>query len=425
MTYLAVVGAQWGDEGKGKVVDYISEKMDVVVRSQGGNNAGHTIVVGNEQTILHVVPSGILHKDKICIIGNGVVVDPAVLFKEIQQLRKKGINVTEKNLAISDRAHVIMPYHIALDKAKDSKKGIGTTLRGIGPAYSDKYSRTGIRMHEFVNTDLFRKKLKEALEEKNFILENYYKIEPLSFEKIFSEYSELGNNLRPFVKDTSVLLNKLIKDKKNILFEGAQGTMLDIDHGTYPYVTSSNSSVGGVCTGLGISPLILNKIIAIFKAYTTRVGSGPFVTELKDSTGEEIRKKGNEFGATTGRARRCGWFDAVMGKYSARINGFTSIVITKLDVLSGLEKIKICIAYEYNNKKITDFPADLNFLESCKPVYEELDGWKEDISSARKFDELPENARKYLKRVEALLKTKISMVSIGPKREQTIILKEF
>jgi len=421
---IAVIGSQWGDEGKGKIIDYLSERSDVVARSQGGNNAGHTIVVKDKQTILHLIPSGILHKNKVCVIGNGVVIDPKVLLEEIKDLERTGVKITEKNLLISNRAHVIMPYHIALDAAKDKKSGIGTTKRGIGPVYADKYSRIGIRMHEFVDKDIFREKLKDILAEKNFLLKNYYNDKELCFEEIFDEYIKYSEALKGFVQDTSVILNRFIDEKKNILFEGAQGVMLDIDHGTYPYVTSSNSTVGGICTGLGIGPSKINKVVGIVKAYTTRVGSGPMPTELKDETGKKLRDNGNEYGSTTGRPRRCGWFDAVVTGYSARINGFSSIVMTKLDVLSGLKKIKICTAYDYNGKKITDFPAELNVLESCEPVYEEMDGWQEDISRITNFNELPENTKKYLKRIECLLNTKISLISVGPKREQTIIVEK-
>ncbi|NQV09044.1 adenylosuccinate synthase [Candidatus Woesearchaeota archaeon] len=421
---LAVVGAQWGDEGKGKIIDYLTEKFDVVVRTQGGNNAGHTIVVDNEETILHIIPSGILNNNKICVVGNGVVIDPKVLLEEMDALKKKGAKITKNNFKISDRAHVILPYHVALDGAGDKSEKIGTTKRGIGPAYMDKYEREGIRMHEFVDKDVFRKKLDESIVKKNFLLKNFYNDNEISADEVFDEYSKYAEILKEFVADTSFIINKSIDEKKSVLFEGAQGVMLDIDHGTYPFVTSSNPSLGGVCTGTGVSPLRLNKAVGILKAYTTRVGSGPFPTELEDEIGEKLMKIGNEYGATTGRPRRCGWHDAVVSRYSARINSFTSFVITKLDVLSGIKELKICTAYEKNGKRIEEFPSDINVLESCTPVYETFDGWEEDISGITKFDDLPENAKKYLKKLEELTSTKISIVSVGPKREQTIFVGE-
>ena len=386
---IAVIGAQFGDEGKGKIIDFLAEKADVVARFNGGNNAGHTIEVNNNQTILHLIPSGILHKGTINIIGNGVVVDPKVLMEEINGLTDKGVKVTPDNLVVSENAHIILEKHIKEDKEKN--KHLGTTARGIGPAYTDKAARAGIRVVDYINQN-----------------------------------NEFSKTLSSFVKNTTLLINNLINTDKKILFEGAQGTLLDIDHGTYPYVTSSNSIVGGICTGLGIGPKKIDEALGVAKAYTTRVGNGPLPTELKDETGKQIQDIGKEFGATTGRPRRCGWLDALMCKYSAMVNGLDAVVLTKLDVLSGLEKIKICIGYKYKSKIIKEFTTDVEILENCEPVYEELSGWKEKLDGMNDFNELPENAKKYIKRIEELIGVPACIVSIGPGRDQTIILrKEF
>ena len=419
-----IVGSQWGDEGKGKIVDLLSKDMDVICRAQGGNNAGHTVVVGDEQTILHLIPSGILHKGKICVIGSGLVVDPKVILQEIDTLIGKGVEITSKNLIISDRCQMIMPYHVALDKAKEAMEGkgkIGTTCRGIGPCYMDKAARSGIRMFDFVDEGRFKEKLKNNLEEKNFLLKNLYNTNELDSDEIFDEYSVYARRLKPHMQNTSVLVNDYIEAGKNILYEGAQGIMLDIDHGTYPFVTSSNSCAGGICTGLGIGPKVIKKVIGILKAYTTRVGSGPFVTELKDKLGDNIREAGGEYGSTTGRPRRCGWFDAVVARYGARINGLTSWAITKLDVLDELETIKVCVAYKCNGKEITEFPNP-ELLDDCEPVYIDMPGWKTKISEIKKYDNLPDNAKAYLKKIEELTNTPVSIISVGPKRNQTIVL---
>ena len=383
---IAIIGAQFGDEGKGKIIDFLAQKADVIARFNGGNNAGHTIVVNGKKTIVHLIPSGILHKGKVNIIGNGVVIDPKVLFEEIENLEKSGIKATPDNLVLSQKAHIILQKHIKEDK--ETGGAIGTTSRGIGPAYAAKASRHGLRVIDYINED-----------------------------------KEYAKNLKPFSKDTTLLINQYLEKNKKILFEGAQGTLLDLDHGTYPYVTSSSATAGGICTGLGISPKKIDKIIGVVKTYTTRVGYGPLPTELKDDIGEKIQKAGNEFGSTTGRARRVGWFDALMIKYSSIINGFDSIAITKLDVLSDLKKIKICVGYKYKDSIIKNFTIDLRVLENCLPIYEELTGWEEDISEVKAYNGLPENAKKYLKRIEELSGVKISIVSVGPGREQTIILR--
>jgi len=420
-----IVGTQWGDEGKGKIVDLLSEYADYVVRFQGGNNAGHTMVVEGEQFISHLVPSGILQK-KTCIIGNGVVVDPEVLINEIDYLSNKGIDVRPEKLIISEKAHLIMPYHKEMDMAReasDIKKMIGTTGRGIGPCYEDKASRRGVRFSDLMNLGVFKEKVETNLKEKNFLLTHFFNAKPLDAEAIIEKYGEYKKRLAPYVADISVFINKGIKSGKQILFEGAQGTHLDIDHGTYPYVTSSNTISGNACCGAGIGPKELTHVLGIVKAYTTRVGKGPFPTELFDDIGEQIQKKGAEFGATTGRKRRCGWLDMVILRNAIRLNGITELVITKLDVLGGLSAIDICIEYECNGDKIRDFPADLDLLGNCRPVYESLPGWQEDISKIRNFKDLPQNTKNYLNRIEELAQVPIGIISVGPGREQTILLK--
>jgi adenylosuccinate synthase len=426
MKNVVVVGAQWGDEGKGKVVDIYTEFADNVVRYQGGNNAGHTLVVGDEKIILHLIPSGILHAGKRCIIGNGVVLDPEVFLKEVTNLKKSGRLQDDSMLLLSESLHVIMPYHKRIDIAREAKCGakkIGTTGRGIGPAYEDKVGRRGIRLMDLVDGEVFARRLKECLEEKNFILERMLDDKPFSFDEIYNQYCEYADVLKKYVADTSLFLHREIKDGKKILFEGAQGTLLDIDHGTYPYVTSSSTCVGGACTGSGVSPRDIHEVIGISKAYVTRVGSGPFPTELENEDGEKLRNVGHEFGSTTGRPRRCGWFDAVVGRFSVRVNGLTGVALTKLDVLDGLDTIRICTAYEHGGKRLEELPAKLEVFDSCIPVYEEMPGWKCDISAARTFSDLPANARNYVKRLEELIGCPIVMVSVGARRDQTITLK--
>jgi adenylosuccinate synthase len=405
-------------------VDLLAEYADMVVRFQGGNNAGHTMVVDGEQFISHLVPSGILQK-KTCLIGNGVVVDPSVLVEELDKLKNKGIDVGPNLLKISEKAHVIMPYHKQIDLARERMKGdqkIGTTGRGIGPCYEDKASRRGIRFVELIDAEVFKETVHAVLEEKNFYLKHYLSVEPLDPESIVDQYQGYAERLAPHVVNISIVMNQAVKAGKQILFEGAQGTHLDIDHGTYPFVTSSNTVSGNACCGAGIGPKEITGVIGIVKAYTTRVGRGPFPTELFDEIGDTIQKKGAEFGATTGRKRRCGWLDTVLLRNAARLNGLTGLVITKLDVLDGLTSLKICTGYEYNGETLDDFPAALKTLRACKPVFETLPGWSEDISGIRKLEDLPKNARRYLDRIEELLETPIDIVSVGPGRDETIIV---
>lgn len=423
MSSFVVLGAQWGDEGKGKITDYLAEKAHVVVRFQGGNNAGHTVEVGDKQYKLHLIPSGILYDNKVNIIGNGVVIDPEALLNEIKYLEDLEISVNPRKLIISDRAHVIMPYHKILDSLKEKARGansIGTTGKGIGPCYTDKFERSGIRVCDLIDKNVLREKLKENLNVKNKYITKVYDEEALDFDTIYNQYVEYSEKLRPFVKDVSVVLNHEIKEDKSVLFEGAQGMLLDIDYGTYPFVTSSNTTAGGVSSGAGIGPNKINEVIGVTKAYTTRVGKGPFPTELQDETGEWIRNQGHEYGVTTGRARRCGWLDIVIVNTSVRVSGLTALVITKIDTLAGLDKVKMCVGYEFQGKIIDYFPASLKDLSKCKPVYEEFQGWGEEIKDAKTFDEFPENAKKYLNRIEELTGVKISIVSVGPKRSETI-----
>ena len=426
MSAFIVLGAQWGDEGKGKMTDYLAEEANVVVRYQGGNNAGHTVEVGEKQYKLHLIPSGILHDEKLNVIGNGVVVDPKAFFTEIDYLKEEGVKVTLEKLIVSDRAHVIMPYHKVLDKLKEKARGkndIGTTGKGIGPCYTDKFERCGIRVCDLIDKEVFKEKLKDNIEMKNKYIVNVLGGEPLSFEEIYEEYSNYGEELKPFVKDTSVRVYNEIKEDKTVLFEGAQGMLLDIDYGTYPYVTSSNTTAGGVANGVGIGPNMITNAVGIAKAYTTRVGKGPFPTELEDETGEWIREKGHEYGVTTGRSRRCGWLDIVILKTSVRVSGLTSLAVTKIDTLAGLEKVKMCVGYKFNDEIIDYFPASLEDLAKCEPIYEEFDGWDESVANARSYEELHPNARKYLERIEELTDTRISIVSVGPRRDQTMRVK--
>ncbi len=424
MANLVIIGTQWGDEGKGKIVDLLAEHADLVVRFQGGNNAGHTMVVGGEQTISHLVPSGIL-QGKVCVIGNGLVVDPAVLLQEMDYLTERGVDCGPEKLVVSERAQVIMPYHQQIDLGREKKKGkdkIGTTGRGIGPSYEDKATRCGIRMADLIDPETFQEKLSAILPEKNFYLEKFLGEPPVDQAAIVESYSKFALRLAPHIANVSVRLTEAIKAGQQVLFEGAQGTHLDIDHGTYPFVTSSNTVSGNACCGAGVGPKAISDVVGIVKAYTTRVGAGPFTTELFDDIGDYIQEKGAEFGATTGRRRRCGWLDTVVLNNSARLNGLTGLAITKLDVLGGLEEIKICPAYLYKGERVEAFPANLKVLESCEPLYETLPGWEEDISHLRRYDDLPTNVRGYLKRIEELTGVPVQIVSVGPGREQTIVL---
>jgi adenylosuccinate synthase len=416
---IAIIGAQWGDEGKGKVIDIYARNADYIARYQGGNNAGHTVVIGKESFILHLIPSGILHKGKICVIGNGVVVDPKALLEEIQMLESKGIKI-DSRLMVSKDAHIIFPYHRKLDELREAKKkNIGTTKKGIGPCYADKVARLGIRFVDLLNDEVFRDKLKTNLDEKNAMLSKIYNVEGYSFEKLYSEYIGYAERLKKYICDTAVALNSAIKARKKVLFEGAQGTLLDVDHGTYPYVTSSNSTAGGASTGTGVGPTKIDKVIGVVKAYTTRVGEGPFPTEFQDELMCKIREKGKEFGATTGRPRRCGWFDSVIVKHAVMVNGIDEIVITKLDVLDCLDTIRICTAYKFEGKYYNDFPSDLTVITKCEPVYVELPGWKTDTTAITSYSGLPKNAKNYLNKIKKLLDTKIALISVGSDRKQT------
>lgn len=426
MSNIVVVGTQWGDEGKGKVVDLLTAKSDLVVRFQGGNNAGHTLVVDGKQFIFHIIPSGILYEDKKCLIGNGLVVDPEVLLEEIESLEKTGILISPERLSLSEKAHIIMPYHKAIDIAREAAKGkakLGTTGRGIGPCYEDKVARSGVRAVDLTEPEILEEKVRVNLKEKNFLLEKFLGAEPLEPQPILDSYLAMGEKLGPFITDVSVELEQALKAQKGILFEGAQGTHLDIDHGTYPYVTSSNPVAGTACSGAGVGPNQLHHVVGIVKAYTTRVGAGPFVTELEDETGDYIQEQGKEFGATTGRRRRCGWLDLVVVRDSARLNGLDSLAITKLDVLTGLKSLKICVGYEIDGERVDNRPASLKRMAACTPLYEELSGWQDDISGAREVDQLPEEARAYIKAIEDITGVPVSVISVGPGRDETIIVK--
>jgi adenylosuccinate synthase len=426
MANVVVVGTQWGDEGKGKVVDLYAENADIIARFQGGNNAGHTLVVDGKQTILHLIPSGILHAGKLCIIGNGVVVDPAVLIEEMDNLKNRGLLPASTQLMVSEKAHIIMPYHRRIDVARESHglgKKIGTTGRGIGPAYEDKIERVGIRLCDLLDEEVFREKLNRNVEEKNFYLTKLFAEEPVDGEAIYREYQAYAERLRPYVADCSLIIQREIDKGKKILFEGAQGTHLDIDHGTFPYVTSSNTVAANACCGTGVGPSSVQSVIGICKAYTTRVGEGPFLTELTNETGARLQQVGQEFGATTGRKRRCGWLDMVLVRHAVRVSGITGIALTKLDVLTGLEKLKICTGYRTEKEEFTEsVPANLRILSHCRPVYEELDGWMEDIRGARRIEELPRNTRRYIERLETLAGVRLVLASVGPGRNETIII---
>jgi adenylosuccinate synthase len=426
MANVVVVGTQWGDEGKGKIVDLLTRYADYIVRFQGGNNAGHTLVVDGRQFIFHIIPSGILYEDKKCMIGNGVIIDPKVLLEEMTELQENGMQVTPGRLTISYNAHLIMPYHKSLDLGSEAalqqSKKIGTTGRGIGPCYGDKITRKGIRIGELINAAFFKEKLKENVEEKNFLLTKRLGMEPVSFEIIYDEFQRYGELLAPYLGNVSIELDSARKAGKHILFEGAQGTQLDIDHGTYPFVTSSNTVAANACIGTGFGPVHIDSVIGILKAYTTRVGSGPFPTELADSVGDTLQSKGGEFGATTGRRRRCGWLDSVVANDAVRLNGLTGLAITKLDVLSGQSVIKIANAYEQDGKRFLSMPAHISRLERLEPVYETLPGWEEEIRHARCMDDLPAQARDYIQRIEELTGTKPYVISVGPDREETLML---
>ena len=427
MSNLVVVGTQWGDEGKGKVVDLMTAEADCVVRFQGGNNAGHTLVVEGRQYIFHIIPSGILYEGKKCLIGNGLVVDPEVLLEEINNLAAAGIHVGPDRLSLSSKAHIIMPYHKAIDMAREAAKGknrIGTTGRGIGPCYEDKVARTGIRAVDFTDPENLISKIRRNTEEKNFFLTKYLNARPLEVSAVLEKYRDMAERLRPYVTDVSVELTRIMAAGGRVLFEGAQGTHLDVDHGTYPFVTSSNPVAGSASTGTGIGPNLLHHILGIVKAYTTRVGAGPFVTELEDETGAYIQEHGREFGATTGRKRRCGWLDLVVVNDSVRLNGLTSLALTKLDVLTGLERLKICVGYELDGKRVDCRPASIKDLARCMPVYTDMPGWGEDISGARRMDRLPGEAQAYIRMIEEVTGVPVSIVSVGPAREDTIIVKD-
>lgn len=427
MAVAVVVGGQWGDEGKGKIVDLLSQDADVVARYQGGANAGHTIVLKGERYILHLIPSGILHPQTICIIGNGVVVDPALLFEEIKLLESKGIKIAGR-LLISHRAHVILPYHKLLDQAQEDYSAaakIGTTGRGIGPAYVDKVNRAGIRIVDLLDNEDLRNKISLHIRQKNEILAKIYHAEKLDAAAITQEYLSFDQKMDEFITDTSLFLDQAIREGKKVLIEGAQGTLLDIDFGTYPYVTSSNPISGGACVGLGIGPTRIDRVVGVMKAYTTRVGEGPFPTELKADMMENMRRAGEEYGATTGRPRRCGWFDMVIARYAVRINGLDALALTKLDVLDSLAEIKIAVAYRLGTKQITNFPADLKTLSQCVPEYITLPGWQTSTRGIRRFEDLPPQARQYLKTIESYLEIPVAIISVGPERDQTIIRDSF
>lgn len=422
MANKILVGAQWGDEGKGKITDLLARTADVIVRFGGGNNAGHTVIVGDQKFELHLIPSGILYAEKINIIGNGVVIDPAALVKEMQMLEERGISLD--NFFISEIAHVIMPYHRLLDKLEEERKGegkIGTTGKGIGPAYTDKVARRGIRLIDTLDKERLYRRLTDALEYQNLLLEKVYGVEPLKAEDIMEEYREYIDIIRKHVTDTTLLLDKARREGKEIFFEGAQGTLLDVDYGTYPYVTSSNPTAGGVCTGTGFGPAGIDGVIGVAKAYVTRVGEGPFPTELKNETGDYLREKGHEYGVTTGRPRRCGWFDIPIIKHAVRVNGLTELALTKLDVLTGMEELKVCVGYKYQGEYLSEFPLEQETLFNCEPVYETMAGWSEDISGYTEYEQLPQAARAYIEYIEKESGIPVKIIGTGPEREQIII----
>jgi len=424
MSTVVIVGTQWGDEGKGKITDFLAESAEVVARYQGGNNAGHTILIEDKKYKVHLIPSGIFYSNKICVIGNGMVINPAALIEEMEYIRANGFSID--NLRISDRAHVIMPYHLLLDGLEEDSKGdnkIGTTRKGIGPCYMDKAARNGIRIADLMDAQEFESKLRRLVAEKNRLIEQVYGAQGLNADAILAEYLAYAEAIRPHVVDTSVVLNDAIDEGRRVLFEGAQGVMLDIDQGTYPFVTSSNPTAGGVCIGSGVGPTKIHQIIGVAKAYTSRVGDGPFPTELENETGDYIREKGHEYGTTTGRPRRVGWFDSVVVRHARRVSGITGLSLNSIDVLSGLETVKICTGYMYRGELIEHYPASLKMLAECTPVYEELPGWSEDITGARSLNDLPENARHYVERVSQLTGIPIAIFSVGRNREQTNLVR--
>ena len=426
MPAIVLLGAQWGDEGKGKATDLLGDRVDYVVRYQGGNNAGHTVVIGDQKYALHLLPSGILSPNVVPVIGNGVVIDPGVLLTEIKGLNERGIDTSK--LKISTNTHLITPYHRTIDKVSERFLGnskIGTTGRGIGPAYADKINRIGIRIQDLFDPSILQQKIEGALRDKNQVLIKVFNRKGLEVEEVLKEYLEYAEILAPYIADTGLLLNKALDAGKNILLEGSQGTLLDVDHGTYPFVTSSNPTAGGACTGSGIGPTRISRVIGIVKAYTTRVGSGPFPTELFDEDGEKLRTIGGEIGVTTGRARRCGWYDAPIARYAVRVNGLTDFFLTKLDVLTGWGKIPVCVAYEVDGKRVEELPASQSDFHHAKPIYEYLPGWSENITKARTFDDLPANARAYVKYLEEISGAPMSAIGVGPGRDETIVLKEF
>ena len=421
-----LIGAQWGDEGKGKMIDLLAEKCDVITRFQGGNNAGHTVWIKDRKFVLHQIPSGILHPKTVCVIGNGVVIDPEALFEEIRMLKRNGVSVRGR-LFISNQAHLILPYHRLIDRLREEggSRGatkIGTTKRGIGPCYADKAARLGIRVADLIDPDYFRFRLRSVLEEKGQVLRKIYRHPSPSFRGIYHQYLGYGRRLKPFVRDTALYLYEAAKKRKRILFEGAQGTLLDVDHGTYPFVTSSNASVGGAISGTGVAPTLIDRVIGVVKAYTTRVGEGPFPTQFPPGLMQKVQKKGEEFGSTTGRPRRCGWFDAVIARHAARINGLDELAVMKLDVLSGLQRIKIGVAYRFRGKIYRSYPAETPILEKCSVIYEDHPGWDEEISGVRRWEDLPRNARRYLRRIETLVGAPIRVISVGSERNETIFL---
>lgn len=425
MGNLVIIGAQWGDEGKGKIVDILAQNADIVVRYQGGSNAGHTVINDRGTFVFHLIPSGILYRGTLCAIGNGVVVDPSSLIEEMDHLQGQGVKFG-KNFVISQRAHVILPYHKAIDRASEQSKGsrkIGTTGRGIGPSYADKMARIGILMGDLLNPPLFKKKLEENLVEMNWFLERLYKVETFQVDKVFTQYMAYADRLRSYIVDTTTLLNRAIGKNKTVLFEGAQGTHLDVDFGTYPYVTSSSSAAGGACTGTGVGPTMIDAVMGIAKVYTTRVGSGPFPTELTDAVGQGLQERGKEFGSTTGRARRCGWFDAVVVRHATQVNGLSSLAVTKLDVLDGCKELKLCTGYRHGNTIHKDMPADLDVLTGCEPIYQRMKGWTAATTGATSYKRLPVEAKRYLARIEELAQCRIDMISTGSKRAETIMLR--
>lgn len=424
MATAMVIGTQWGDEGKGKIVDYLAQKADVVIRSQGGNNAGHTVVVDDKAFGLRLLPSGILFSDKICIIGSGVVISPQVFLQEIENMRSQGVKISK--LEISTRAHVIMPYHVRIDEEDEKLKGdakIGTTKNGIGPCYADKINRVGIRIGDLMDAGIFEEKLRMNIDLKNRLFEKYYGCQGLDYDAVLQEYLGYAEKLRPYVKDTDYSANVYVTEGKKVLFEGAQATMLDIDHGTYPFVTSSNPTAGGACTGSGVGPRRMQNIVGVVKAYTTRVGAGPFPAEQDNAVGEYLRNTGHEFGTVTGRPRRCGWLDTAVVKYAAMLNSLDYLAITRLDILDDLDVIKICTGYKYKGEMLQEYSASLKILEAAEPVYEEMPGWKTPVSACRTYEELPEAARQYVERISELVGVPLGIVSVGPNRKQTIILK--